>query len=155
MRPIQVVSIVAVAALWFLFGCSPGGSSSRSDAGPADRRSGSGGHGPITGTGGIVGDAGPDAEPVLPADLAAPPPPEIACADGGDDACPLPPSVCAVPGDCDAAAASCSPPTWVVYYDQARCVDGRCVWTERYMSCHGYHSLCQAGGCLPASTLPG
>jgi hypothetical protein len=98
--------------------------------------------------------AGPDADPPLPADLMAPAPPDVACADDGSSAaCDLPPSVCAEPLGCDAGAGACAS-SWIVYYQSPRCVDGRCVWVQGYFQCSN-RSPCQNGACTPpGTTLP-
>jgi hypothetical protein len=132
---------------------------------------GSGGGGGVTaglgGGGGAAGatilglDAGdgsapPDADTALPSGFSAPSPPEVAC-DGQADAavaCDLPPSTCALFTACDASALSCGPQSiWMVYYQNPRCVDGRCVWDEGYFQCEGFTS-CVQGACQGRATLP-
>jgi hypothetical protein len=121
----------------------------------------SGAGGGTLGAGGVVGpvsDAAmdvastqpPDADPSLPPDMVAAAPPEVACtgsADAGVE-CDLPPSTCALPAGCDADLATCMLYSgWIVYYENGRCVAGRCVWDQRYFQCENT-SRCTQGACM-------
>ena len=158
------------------FGCSPsplqqGGAAGSTVASGLDRRGAgsSGGSGAIVGAGGSgimvspPADAGPDvalepgspdANPMLPATLVVVPPPEVSCAGQADAAveCDLPLSTCAVPSGCIGDLASCmSRSSWIVYYENPRCVDGRCVWDQAYFQCDS-GSFCYKGACMPRIT---
>jgi hypothetical protein len=97
----------------------------------------------------VVATAPPDADPSLPPDMIAAPPPDVACtgaADAGVE-CDLPPSTCAVPTGCDADLATCMfYSSWIVYYENGRCVAGHCVWDQSYFQC-GKTSVCSQGAC--------
>lgn len=96
----------------------------------------------------------PDADPALPPDYAAPPQPEVSCTGTKDAAveCDLPTSTCAVSVACDAGLSSCLPwSPWIVFYQNGRCVAGRCVWDEGYFECGG-NSRCGSGGCMQILT---
>jgi hypothetical protein len=97
-----------------------------------------------------VAPGSPDADPPLPAALVAESPPAVACT-GQVDAtveCDLPHSTCALPAGCDADLTSCmSRSNWIVYYENARCVAGRCVWDQSYFQCDG-SSRCSQGACI-------
>jgi hypothetical protein len=85
---------------------------------------------------------------VPPANVMFPEAPDVSCGDAGD--CPLPPSACADPS-CDGGGA-CYGFRWVVYYDNPACVNGQCVYTNRYFEC-SLDTTCTAGGCRFNGTL--
>ena len=119
----------------------------------------SGGAPTITGTGGersdaaadvAVGPGSPDANPPLPAGWLAESPPEVSCTGQVDAAveCELPASTFALPSGCDASGTSCMfGSRWLVYYENGRCVAGRCVWDQAYFQCGGA-STCIYGACI-------
>jgi hypothetical protein len=66
--------------------------------------------------------------------------------------CDLPPSTCALRDDCDADVASCMVgSSWIVYYENPRCVAGRCVWDQEYFQC-GAFGRCSLGACISIGT---
>ncbi len=95
-----------------------------------------------------------DADPQLPTGLVAPAPPEICCdVTAGSTACDLPPSGCASVAGADAAFVA--PSQWIVFYENARCVSGRCVWDQSYFQCLGGSTTCVNGACaFVGTTLP-
>jgi hypothetical protein len=106
---------------------------------------------------GVGVGARPDATVHPPDGLVAPPAPAIVCGNSDSpEACPLPPEVCALDGDCDASAdpGACQTSGWLVYYDNPRCVDGRCVTDPHFYQCQDH--FCHNGACgpLPSPTLP-
>jgi hypothetical protein len=97
-----------------------------------------------------VATGSPDADPPLPSGLVAESPPEVSCTGQADAAveCDLPMSTCALPSGCDADVNVCmSGSTWIVYYENPRCVAGRCVWDQAYFHCDGI-SYCTRGACM-------
>jgi hypothetical protein len=160
---------------WVVLGVALAGAGACSSSAPLP--GGSGGNTTIVGTGGgggvttISGAGGgggiasppqdaatdvavaagsPDADPPLPSGLAAESPPEVQCTGQADGAveCDLPMSTCALPSGCDADLATCmSGSTWIVYYENPRCVAGRCVWDQSYFQCDG-RSFCTRGACI-------
>jgi len=89
----------------------------------------------------VAADVSADAV-VPPANVMFPEAPDVSCGgDAGD--CPLPPSACADPS-CDGGA--CYGLQWVVYFDNPACVNGQCVYTNRYFEC-SLGTMCTAGGC--------
>jgi hypothetical protein len=113
----------------------------------------------LTGAGGGAGgassnvDSGSDGPPVLPAGWVGETPPDLACSGQADAAveCDLPPSTCALRDSCDAGVASCvSGSAWIVYYENPRCVAGRCVWDQEYFRCAT--GLCLYGACASIGT---
>jgi hypothetical protein len=171
-----LVGLVA-AALVACFGCSPSPLQQNGAAGSTGGGAGStgtgagssGGSGAIVGAGGSgifvspPADAGPDvalepgspdANPALPATLVVVPPPEVSCTGQVDAAveCDLPLSTCAVPSGCTGDLASCMARSgWLVYYENPRCVDRRCVWDQAYFQCES-GSYCSKGACSPLIT---
>jgi hypothetical protein len=89
------------------------------------------------------GPAPSDGEPSLPGDLVAPAPPQIAC--DSSTTCDLPGSACAAWASTDAGT-SIETPRWTVYYENPRCVGGRCVWDQRYFQCQG-GMICVSTAC--------
>ena len=84
-------------------------------------------------------------EPSLPANFTAPAPPQVSCHSAATGTvCDLPVSQCPVPNDADAGFRT--RPTWVAYYENPRCVEGRCVWDQRYFQCQGDWA-CMVGAC--------
>jgi hypothetical protein len=146
-RNLTVIVVMALA------GCGASGPEKSTD-GPVDRPADMIASGAPDGAGGHAGDAGAaDAQRTPPDDVTFPPPPVVTCgADAGDGggACDLPPSSCADP-TCADASASCDPWSWVVYYDNPRCVNGRCVWDRAYFQCASF-DRCSHGGCVPNFT---
>jgi hypothetical protein len=128
-------------------------------SGGATTITGAGGATTITGAGGgpsdaaadaTVGAGSPDASPSLPAGWLAESPPEVSCTGQVDAAveCELPASTCALASGCDADVATCmSGSKWIVYYENARCVAGRCVWDQQYFQCAS-PSTCRFGACI-------
>jgi hypothetical protein len=87
-----------------------------------------------------------DSEPSLPADLAGPAPPDVSCDPAATGTiCDLPVSACPVSASPDAGTFIGSP-TWIAYYENPRCVAGRCVWDQRYFECQG-DWVCISGTC--------
>jgi len=82
----------------------------------------------------------PAPPPGGPPPLDAGDPPDIACGpDAGPDA-----------GSCDRPPPSeCASSSWLVYYVDGVCIDGRCSWTKRFLACG-----CRHGACCPPSTPP-
>ena len=84
-------------------------------------------------------------EPSLPANFTAPAPPQVSCDPAAAGTiCDLPVSQCPVPNDADAGFRT--DPNWVAYYENPRCVAGRCVWDQRYFQCQGSW-VCIVGAC--------
>jgi hypothetical protein len=84
-------------------------------------------------------------EPSLPADFTAPAPPQVSCDPAAAGTiCDLPVSQCPVPNDTDAGFRA--EPSWVAYYENPRCVAGRCVWDQRYFRCQVTWA-CMVGAC--------
>lgn len=104
---------------------------------------------------GIVVDAAPapvDGQVQAPAGYSFPDPPAMSCvADAGGAAgeCALAPSACGEPQCPDAD--SCPPSRWVVFYGNARCVNGSCQWDRAFYQCSGY-GTCHQGACSSNST---
>ena len=97
----------------------------------------------------IITAAPSDAGWSLPPGFAAPPQPLIACdgADGGPTTCDVPLSVCPISTGCDAGYEACEP-VWFIYYENPRCVDGRCVWDEGTFRCTQSFYYCRRGACV-------
>ena len=94
----------------------------------------------------LPGPAPSDGEPSLPADLAGPPPPIMACDPAaGATMCALPSNGCPVAAGADAGTYS-RPASWIYYYENPRCVAGRCLWDQRYFQCSGAWA-CTQGAC--------
>jgi len=141
--------MLAVAAVTTAVACGKGSPRGR-DAEADGRTTTADAPGDRSEAGDDLATAGPDADPILPAEFMPPVPPEKACAgDGGATECDLPPSTCAQPRGCDAGF--CYSP-WIAYYENPRCVAGRCVWDTSYFECLSVRP-CQAGACTPAGTL--
>jgi hypothetical protein len=146
----ETVSLLAAVVLSASVGCSSSAGHVTTDSGPQD---GSPRLGPPDAISNTSQDAPRDSYSQLPADSVAPPQPEVACAgDAGAAECTLPPSVCALPAGCDAATNACPISTWFVFYENPRCVSGRCVWDQQYFDCPA--EGCHRGGCLPPATVP-
>jgi hypothetical protein len=86
-----------------------------------------------------------DGEPMLPSDFTAPTPPAVACdAAAAGTICDLPPSQCPVAAVTDASFITTV--NWIAYYENPRCVAGRCVWDQRYFRCRPTWA-CFVGAC--------
>jgi hypothetical protein len=119
-------------------------------AGGVTMTTGAGGGSSDAATDLAVGPGSPDANQTLPAGWLAESPPEVSCTGQVDAAveCELPASTCALASGCDADVATCmSGSKWIVYYENARCVAGRCVWDQAYFQC-GSPSVCRFGACI-------
>ena len=87
-----------------------------------------------------------DAEPSLPATLAAPAAPQISCDPAATGtSCDLPGSGCPASVGVDAGT-SIPEPSWLFYYENPRCIAGRCAWDQRYFQCQG-GKACMSGAC--------
>jgi hypothetical protein len=91
-----------------------------------------------------------ETEPPLPAGLTAPAPPEVSCDPAAAGAvCDLPPSDCPA-GNASDGSDRHGLSTWLAYYENPRCVAGRCVWDQRYFRCRG-DFVCIMGACSSAT----
>jgi hypothetical protein len=82
---------------------------------------------------------------MLPSDFTAPTPPAVACdAAAAGTICDLPPSQCPVAAVTDASFITTV--NWIAYYENPRCVAGRCVWDQRYFRCRPTWA-CFVGAC--------
>ena len=74
------------------------------------------------------------------------PQPLVECGDAGgtDSSKPLDASADAL-DECSPAPARCVDSRWLVFFEHGRCVDGRCVWDERFFRCR---LECRKTGCF-------